>query len=45
VRTNHPLLDPISMIQTAYRFVEATALARGRDPDRPRLLKKVTETV
>ena len=43
-RTNHPLLDPISMIQTAYRFVEATAVARGRDPDRPRLLKKVTET-
>ena len=44
-RTGHPLLDPISIIQTAYRFVEATAIARGRDPDRPRLLKKVTETV
>lgn len=43
--SGHPLLDPISMIQTAYRFVEATARARGRDPDRPRLLKKVTETV
>ena len=40
-----PCLIPISMIQTAYRFVEATAVARGRDPDRPRLLKKVTETV
>ncbi len=45
VRTSSSLLDPISMIQTAYRFVEATAVARGRDPDRPRLLKKVTETV
>jgi len=45
VRTAHPLLDPISMIQTAYGFIEATARARGRDPDRPRLLKKVTETV
>ncbi len=43
--TLHPLLDPISIRQTAYRFVEATAQARGRDPDRPRLLKKVTETV
>ncbi|MGQ0486313.1 MAG: SIS domain-containing protein [Hyphomicrobiales bacterium] len=45
VRTAHPLLDPISMIQTAYRFIEKTAQARSRDPDRPRLLKKVTETV
>ena len=45
VRTAHPLLDPISMIQTAYGFIEKTAHARGRDPDRPRLLKKVTETV
>jgi glucosamine--fructose-6-phosphate aminotransferase (isomerizing) len=44
-RTGNSLLDPISIIQTAYRFVEATAVARGRDPDRPRLLKKVTETV
>ena len=45
VRTGNSLLDPISIIQTAYRFVEATAVARGRDPDKPRLLKKVTETV
>lgn len=44
-RTGNSLLDPISLIQTAYRFVEATAQAKGRDPDRPRLLKKVTETV
>jgi glucosamine--fructose-6-phosphate aminotransferase (isomerizing) len=39
------IADPISIIQTAYRFVEATAVARGRNPDKPRLLKKVTETV
>jgi glucosamine--fructose-6-phosphate aminotransferase (isomerizing) len=45
VRTGNSLLDPISIIQIAYRFVEATAVARGRNPDRPRLLKKVTETV
>jgi glucosamine--fructose-6-phosphate aminotransferase (isomerizing) len=45
VRTGNSLLDPIAIIQTAYRFVEATAMARGRNPDKPRLLKKVTETV
>jgi glutamine---fructose-6-phosphate transaminase (isomerizing) len=44
-RAGNSLLDPISMIQTAYRFIEAAAIARGRDPDRPRLLKKITETV
>jgi glutamine---fructose-6-phosphate transaminase (isomerizing) len=44
-RTGNSLLDPISIIQTAYRFIESTAIARGRDPDKPRLLKKVTETV
>lgn len=42
--TGHPLLDPISMIQTAYLVIERVARARGRDPDRPRLLQKVTET-
>jgi glutamine---fructose-6-phosphate transaminase (isomerizing) len=41
----HPFLAPIAMIQTAYRFIEATARARGRDPDRPRHLQKITETV
>jgi glutamine---fructose-6-phosphate transaminase (isomerizing) len=44
-RTAHPLLDPISMIQTAYLAIEALARARGRDPDKPLLLKKVTETL
>jgi glucosamine--fructose-6-phosphate aminotransferase (isomerizing) len=42
--TGYPLLDPICMIQTAYPCIESVATARGRDPDRPRLLKKVTET-
>ena len=41
----HPLLDPISMVQTAYLAVEQVAQALGRDPDRPRLLNKVTETL
>ena len=44
-RTAHPLLDPISIIQTAYFAIEAVAQRRGRDPDRPRLLQKITETV
>jgi len=42
--TGHPLLDPMSMIATAYLEIEHVAQALGRDPDRPRLLKKVTET-
>ncbi|MCA3555454.1 SIS domain-containing protein [Aestuariivirga sp.] len=43
--TGHPLLDPISMIATAYMEIERLAVALGRDPDRPRLLRKVTETL
>lgn len=43
--TGHPLLDPVSMIQTAYPCIESVAKDLGRDPDRPRLLKKVTETI
>lgn len=42
--TGEPLLDPISMILTAYLAIEKLARAKGRDPDRPRLLQKVTET-
>ena len=44
-RTAEPLLDPVTMIQTAYLAIEKVAQALGRDPDRPRLLKKVTETI
>jgi glucosamine--fructose-6-phosphate aminotransferase (isomerizing) len=43
--SGHPLLDPISMIATAYLEIEKVAVALGRNPDRPRLLKKVTETL
>ena len=43
-RASHPHLDPISMIATFYGSAERIARLRGRDPDRPRLLKKVTET-
>ena len=44
-KSDHPLLDAISMVQTSYGFIEATSRALGRNPDHPRLLKKVTETV
>ena len=42
--SGEPLLDPVPMILTAYLAIEKLAQARARDPDRPRLLKKVTET-
>jgi glucosamine--fructose-6-phosphate aminotransferase (isomerizing) len=41
----HPSLQPILMILSFYRLVEALARARGMDPDRPPHLSKVTETV
>jgi glucosamine--fructose-6-phosphate aminotransferase (isomerizing) len=45
VRTDHPLTDPLALIVSFYAMVEEIALARGIDPDRPRHLNKVTETV
>jgi glucosamine--fructose-6-phosphate aminotransferase (isomerizing) len=45
VRTAHPLTDPVALIVSFYAMVEQVAVARGIDPDRPRHLNKVTETV
>lgn len=45
VRSDHPLTDPISLVTTFYGLVERVAIARGIDPDRPRHLSKVTETL
>jgi glucosamine--fructose-6-phosphate aminotransferase (isomerizing) len=42
--TGHVDLDPIAVVQSFYRLVEALARARGLDPDRPRHLNKVTRT-
>jgi glucosamine--fructose-6-phosphate aminotransferase (isomerizing) len=39
------LLEPVVMIHRFYHLAEALALRLGRDPDRPRNLRKVTETV
>lgn len=40
-----PSIEPLLMIQSFYRLANALALARGRDPDRPPHLRKITETV
>ncbi len=40
-----PLLTPIAALHAFYRVAEATARRRGRDPDQPPHLKKVTETL
>jgi glucosamine--fructose-6-phosphate aminotransferase (isomerizing) len=45
IRTNHALTDPLSLIVSFYTMVERVAAARGVNPDMPRHLKKVTETL
>lgn len=45
VATGHGLVDPIAQIQSFYRLAETVARLRGRDPDRPERLRKVTRTV
>ncbi|MEX0350659.1 MAG: SIS domain-containing protein [Paracoccaceae bacterium] len=44
-RTDHWLTDPIAAIVSFYGMVEEVARNRGIDPDTPRHLRKVTETV
>ena len=41
----HPLAAPIVALHAFYRLAEATARRRGRDPDQPPHLTKVTRTV
>ena len=41
----HPVLESILQVQTFYRAVNVLAVQRGYDPDNPRHLRKVTETV
>ena len=45
VRTDHWLTDPIATVTSFYGMVEQVARARGIDPDKPRHLSKVTETL
>jgi glucosamine--fructose-6-phosphate aminotransferase (isomerizing) len=42
---SHAVLEPIAQAQSFYRFADRLARARGRDPDRPSHLAKVTETL
>jgi fructoselysine-6-P-deglycase FrlB-like protein len=41
----HPAIEPILMIQSFYRMVNALSLARGLNPDAPSHLSKVTRTL
>lgn len=45
VATGHPLTAPLAMLVSFYGFIEEVARARGLDPDVPRGLSKVTETI
>ena len=40
-----PAIQPLLQVQSFYRLANALAIARGADPDRPRHLTKVTETL
>jgi glucosamine--fructose-6-phosphate aminotransferase (isomerizing) len=41
----NPFATPIALAQSFYPLAEAVARARGRDPDAPPHLRKVTETI
>lgn len=43
--TGHPLIDPVAAMLSTYLAIETLARLRGRDPDRPAQLSKVTRTV
>jgi len=41
----HSVIQPILLLQSFYKFAASLACARGRNPDTPPFLNKVTETV
>jgi glucosamine--fructose-6-phosphate aminotransferase (isomerizing) len=41
----HPAIEPMLFVQSFYRVANALSIARGRDPDSPPHLSKVTETL
>lgn len=45
VSTGNPLTDPLMLVVSFYAFIEELARMRGLNPDEPRNLNKVTETV
>ncbi len=40
----HPVIQPLLLAQSFYKLSNALSVARGRDPDRPPHLQKITET-
>ncbi|MGK0169143.1 MAG: glucosamine--fructose-6-phosphate aminotransferase (isomerizing), partial [Gammaproteobacteria bacterium] len=40
----HPTIAPLTLTQACYGLVDLVAKRRGRDPDHPALLSKVTRT-
>lgn len=42
---DHPACDPVVMLVPAYKAIEHEALRRGRNPDAPPSLTKITETL
>ncbi|MGJ8572003.1 MAG: SIS domain-containing protein [Hoeflea sp.] len=44
-KTGHPVTDPLLAIVSFYAFIEELARRRGKNPDIPPNLRKVTETV
>lgn len=45
VATGHPMTDPLTLIVSFYATIERFAREAGIDPDQPRHLRKVTQTV
>ena len=43
--TGHPLTDPLAIIVSFYSFIEKLTADMGKNPDQPRNLRKVTETI
>jgi glutamine---fructose-6-phosphate transaminase (isomerizing) len=41
----HPVIEPLLLIQSFYRLVNALAVQRGHNPDQPPHLRKVTRTL
>jgi len=41
----HPVIEPLLFVQSFYRMTNALSVARGRNPDEPPHLNKVTETI
>ncbi len=41
---DHPVIEPILMVQSFYAFAARLSVERGHDPDRPPFLRKVTRT-